>query len=132
VRRVLWHAARQHALRVVAESPKEFEDWLAHEGSPVTSKPELAAAGKVFFAQSCVNCHAVRGTSAKGTYGPDLTHLMSRQTLAAGVIDNDSKGENLAKWLDDPQKIKQGCLMPAFGLTGRDRDFVLDYLKSLK
>ena len=129
------YCGTQHAnmlLRVVAESPGDFEDWLKHEGAPITSKPELAKAEKVFFAQSCVNCHAVRGTTAKGTDGPDLTHLMSRRTLAAGMIENDSSGENLALWLDDPQKVKPGCLMPAFGLTGRERNLVLDYLKSLK
>ncbi len=62
-----------------------------------------------------------RGRHARqGTYAPDLTHLMSRQTLAAGMVPNTA--ENLRQWIADPQKIKPGCLMPAFGLSEQDRE----------
>ncbi len=67
-----------------------------------------------------------------GTYGPDLTHLMRRATLAAGVLANDRAGRNLRQWIADPQKIKPGCLMPAFGLSQRDLDWVVRYLLSLE
>jgi cytochrome c oxidase subunit 2 len=77
-----------------------------------------------------VNCHRIRGTAAVGTYAPDLTHLMSRTTLAAGMIENNE--ENLRHWIANPQAIKQGCLMPAFGLTDRERDLIVDYLLTLR
>ena len=127
----------QHAnmlLRVIVKSPEDFETWLKHEQAdqPTPVSTELLDARNKFMQQSCVTCHRIRGTSAQDRGAPDLTHVMSRQTLAAGMLENDAAGENLTKWVDDPQKIKPGCLMPAFGLTGRDRKLVLDYLKSLK
>ncbi len=128
----------QHAnmlLRVVVDTPQDFDEWLKYEGSNAAAVPtdgELYQPQKTFLSQSCVNCHAIRGTTAKGTYGPDLTHLMSRKTLASGMIENDAEGKNLTDWVNNPQKIKPGCLMPPFGLTGRERDDVLRYLKSLK
>ena len=72
----------------------------------------------------------MRGTPARGDYAPDLTHLMSRQTLASGMMPNTP--ENLRRWVADPQKIKPGCLMPAFGLTERERDDMVRYLLTLR
>ena len=72
----------------------------------------------------------MRGTPAQGTYAPDLTHLMSRETLASGVERNTP--EDLRRWVDDPQAIKPGCLMPAFGLSDRQRDDVVRYLQTLR
>jgi cytochrome c oxidase subunit 2 len=90
-----------------------------------------ARAGKdAFLGQSCVNCHRVRGTTAQGTYAPDLTHLMSRQTLASGMVPNTR--EELQKWLSDPQQTKDGCLMPAFGLSEQQVKLMVDYLTTLK
>jgi cytochrome c oxidase subunit II len=77
-----------------------------------------------------VNCHKVRGTPAIGRFGPDLTHLMSRQTLAAGVLANTP--QNLRSWVDDPQKAKPGCLMPSMKLSGEQLNQVVSYLQSLK
>jgi cytochrome c oxidase subunit 2 len=74
----------------------------------------------------------VRGTPAQGRYAPDLTHLMSRRTLAAGMIGNDPEGTNLRRWVADPQKIKPGCLMPAFGLSDHERDDIVHYLLTLR
>jgi cytochrome c oxidase subunit 2 len=65
-----------------------------------------------------------------GSYAPDLTHLMSRDTLASGVIPNTPK--DLRQWIDDPQSVKPGCLMPAFGLAGHERDVILEYLSTLR
>jgi cytochrome c oxidase subunit 2 len=126
------YCGTQHAnmlLRVYVDPPDKFAEWLANERKKAPDNPANEAQ-KAFQRQSCVNCHAVRGTSAQGTYAPDLTHLMSRQTLASGMIPNTP--DNLERWVDDPQKIKKGCLMPAFGLDKRDRDLVLRYLKSLR
>jgi cytochrome c oxidase subunit 2 len=123
----------QHAnmlLRVVADRPDDFEAWLAHEAAPAE---EVAAAreGKAaFLAESCINCHTVRGTAARGSYAPDLTHLMNRETIGSGMIANTP--ENLHQWVHDPQSIKPGCLMPAFGLDDHQLDLVVEYLKTLK
>ena len=75
-------------------------------------------------------CHGVRGTPAQGTYAPDLTHLMSRQSLASGEIKNSM--DDLKQWVRDPQAIKPGCLMPAFGLSSRDQDLIVQYLGTLR
>jgi cytochrome c oxidase subunit 2 len=77
-----------------------------------------------------VNCHRVRGTPARGSYAPDLTHLMSRKTLASGMVENTP--ENLRRWVADPRQIKPGCLMPAFGLEDREREDIIRYLLTLR
>jgi cytochrome c oxidase subunit II len=127
------YCGTQHAnmlLRVVVDSPGDFESWLGHERQPGAEDAAASAGRTAFLGQSCVNCHRVRGTAAQGSYGPDLTHLMSRQTLASGMIENTP--ENLRRWVADPQQIKPGCLMPAFGLTDRECDDIVSYLLSLR
>jgi cytochrome c oxidase subunit 2 len=127
------YCGTEHAnmlLRVYVDPPEDFERWLANEAKPAVDDPRVAEGRKAFLGQSCVNCHRVRGTPAQGTYAPDLTHLMARQTLAAGMIPNTP--ENLRRWVADPQPIKPGCLMPAFGLSDQARDRIVDYLLSLK
>jgi cytochrome c oxidase subunit 2 len=127
------YCGTQHAnmlLRVIVEPPADFERWLENESQPARDDPAASEGRAAFLGQSCVNCHAVRGTPAHGTYAPDLTHLMSRQTLAAGVVPNTP--ENLQRWVEGPQQIKPGCLMPAFGLTDRQRDLVVGYLRTLR
>lgn len=132
----------QHAgmlLRVEVEQPEVFAAWLDREravagatsASPPAADSVAVARGRTAFESlSCINCHAVRGTPAAGTFGPDLTHLMSRRTLASGMIPNDR--ENLRAWLVDPQSIKPGCLMPSFRLTDAQLDDVVTYLESLR
>jgi cytochrome c oxidase subunit II len=83
-----------------------------------------------FLSSSCVLCHTIRGTSAGAKAAPDLTHLASRQTLAAGTLRN-SPG-HLAGWLVDSQGIKPGNKMPPNSLTGTDLQALLAYLESLK
>jgi cytochrome c oxidase subunit II len=123
----------QHAnmlIRVVVDSPQDFEKWLEHEASPAVDDTGLTDGKASFLAQTCVNCHRVRGTPARGTYAPDLTHLMSRRTLASGMVPNST--EELRRWIDDPQQIKPGCLMPAFGLSVTERDRIVGYLMTLR
>lgn len=103
----------------------------------VSAKPSVVAqtidahdGQLVFEQQACINCHTVAGTVATGRYGPDLTHLMSRETLAAGALPNTP--ENLKKWIDDPNSFKPGCLMPAMHLTDRQDAKITAYLVSLK
>jgi cytochrome c oxidase subunit 2 len=131
------YCGTQHAnmlLRVNVDPPEEFERWLASESkdqAPKDTDPETVRDGRdTFLAQSCVNCHTVRGTRARGSYAPDLTHLMSRQTLASGMVENTP--ENVRRWVADPQPIKQGCLMPAFGLGDREREDIVRYLLTLR
>lgn len=127
------YCGTQHAnmlIRVVADAPSDFEKWLANEQKPAVDDPEARAGRSAFLSQSCVNCHRVRGTPANGSYAPDLTHLASRATLASGVVDNTPA--NLRQWVANPQKIKIGCLMPAFGLSDRQTDDIVRYLRTLR
>jgi cytochrome c oxidase subunit II len=131
------YCGTQHAnmlLRVYVDSPEEFARWLANQKKNAREgdDAEVRKGKEVFLAQSCVNCHRLRGTPARGTFGPDLTHLMSRDMLAAGMIRNDRDGKNLRTWIADPQTTKPGCLMPAFGLSENDLDRVVRYLRSLE
>ncbi|MCE9607283.1 MAG: cytochrome c oxidase subunit II [Planctomycetia bacterium] len=126
------YCGTQHAnmlIRVVAQNPADFDSWLANQSLPAREDPAMSEGKQAFLAQSCINCHRVRGTPAQGGYAPDLTHLMSRQTLASGQIKNTP--EDLNHWVRDPQQIKPGSLMPAFGLPTRDHDLIVRYLNSL-
>ena len=127
------YCGTQHAhmlLRVNVDSSSAFRNWLENQQKPAVDDPAVRTGRDVFLSQSCVNCHRVRGTTARGTYAPDLTHLMSRQTLASGMIPNTR--DQLKAWLMDPQQIKSGCLMPAFGLSGLEADLLVSYLMTLK
>jgi cytochrome c oxidase subunit 2 len=85
---------------------------------------------RVFLSNICVNCHTIRGTTAAGTAGPDLTHVGSRATIAAGVLANDVA--HMRAWLADPQRYKPGSLMPRVPLSAADLDALAAYLGSLK
>jgi cytochrome c oxidase subunit II len=127
------YCGAQHAnmlLRVVVDSPAEFDVWLKDQALAAEDDPREREGRAAFLSQSCVNCHRVRGTPAVGNYAPDLTHLMSRATLASGEIENTR--ENLAHWVRDPQSIKPGCLMPAFGLGDREGELIERYLMTLR
>jgi cytochrome c oxidase subunit 2 len=127
------YCGTQHAnmlLRVIVESPAEFEKWATGQRRNALADDRLEAAQATFLSLSCVNCHTVSGTPAAGTFGPDLSHLMSRDTLGSGVIPNTPK--NLRAWVKDPQAIKPGNLMPDMQLDPRELDAVVSYLSSLK
>ncbi|MBV8436742.1 MAG: cytochrome c oxidase subunit II [Silvibacterium sp.] len=123
----------QHAnmlLRVYVDTPEQFAAWLANQAKPGIQDPSVVAGRHVFETQACMNCHAVQGTAATGRFGPDLTHLMSRDTLASGMIPNTR--DNLRQWIKDPNTIKPGCLMPAMQLSEDQLDQVTNYLETLK
>lgn len=127
------YCGTQHAgmlIRVVAESPVEFDKWIKNEQQPAVEDAAVSKGKQAFLAQTCINCHRIQGTIAKGTYAPDLTHLMSRQTLASGMVPNTP--DNLRRWIADPQKLKEGALMPAFGLSKSDQEAIVRYLLSLR
>jgi cytochrome c oxidase subunit 2 len=85
---------------------------------------------EVFLAKPCASCHTIRGTGALGRTGPDLTHIASRKTLAAGTIPN-TRG-NLAGWILNPQNIKPGTKMPPTSLSSDELYELLAYLESLR
>jgi cytochrome c oxidase subunit 2 len=125
----------EHALMhllVVAEPAAQFDAWLAHErASAVQPGSDAAARGqRVFMTAQCSMCHRVAGTDAGGTVAPDLTHLASRRTLAAGTLPN-TRG-HLAGWIVDPQRVKPGSHMPMNRLTPDDLQSLLDYLQELR
>jgi cytochrome c oxidase subunit 2 len=126
------YCGTQHAnmlIRVIVESQQDFEKWIAAQQPEALGAP--AAPGQAIFQSlSCINCHTVRGTPADGKFGPDLTHLMSRQTLASGMTGNNAA--NLRDWVKDPQRLKPGSLMPDMQLDDRQLDQVVAYLSSLK
>jgi cytochrome c oxidase subunit 2 len=127
------YCGTQHAnmlLRVIVQSPADFARWTASEKQSAVINARIEPGRTRFLSLSCVNCHTVSGTSAIGTFGPDLSHLMSRDTLGAGVIPNTV--ENLRAWVKDPQVIKPGNLMPNMQLNPQELDEVVSYLSSLK
>jgi cytochrome c oxidase subunit 2 len=116
-------------LTVDVQSPEEFERWTQQQKSPAMVSGQVAAGRQVFESNACVNCHTVTGTVANGKFGPDLTHLMSRSTIAAGAATNTQ--DNLRLWVKEPDAIKPGALMPAMQLEDRDVDALVAYLMSL-
>jgi cytochrome c oxidase subunit II len=120
------------AFLVIAHAPADFDRWLEAQRQPAKTPPdETAARGReVFLNGSCVLCHSVRGTIARSAFGPDLTHLASRRTLASGTTPN-TRG-HLAGWILDPQVIKPGTRMPANHLDHHDLHALLAYLESLE
>ncbi len=127
------YCGTQHAnmlLRVIAQEPDDFKKWASEQQRPAMENTQPSEAKAAFESFSCVNCHMVKGTSAIGTFGPDLTHLMSRQTIGAGVLTNTH--ENLRAWVNDPQVAKPGCLMPSMKLTDQQLDQVIAYLEGLR
>lgn len=127
------YCGTQHArmlIRVVVHTPVEFERWVSQQQQAAAEGTGAPEGRKVFFANSCVNCHTIRGTSAQGMFGPDLTHLMSRETLGSGAAPNTP--EKLRAWVGDPQKLKAGCLMPNMQMTDEEADQVSAYLQTLR
>jgi cytochrome c oxidase subunit 2 len=114
------------AFEVVAQSPDDFTAWQAHQKAIATA----GGAGEKVFINNCAGCHAVRGTAAKGAYGPDLTHLQSRRQIAAGLMDNTP--ENLASWISHAQELKPGARMPDIPLSPQELKHLLAYLEELK
>ncbi|WP_372783499.1 cytochrome c oxidase subunit II [Phenylobacterium sp.] len=119
------------AFFVTADSPAAFNTW--REGQlapppPASANPEVAQ-GSALFAARCASCHTVSGTPAGGIVGPELSHLASRETLAAGTIPNDT--QHLNAWIADPAAVKPGVLMPKVPMTAAERAQVVAYLQSL-
>jgi len=117
-------------LRVYADTPDQFAAWVKREQQQGMQDPAVAAGRHEFESQACMNCHAVAGTSAHGQFGPDLTHLASRKTIASGAAENTT--ENLERWIADPDLIKEGSLMPSMHLTPEKVREITAYLNTLQ
>jgi len=115
----------------VTVHPKdEFAQWVAAQQAQAADAPAARAGREVFVSVACINCHTVRGTPANGVFGPDLTHLMSRARIGAGVARNTP--ENLRAWVKDPTSLKPGALMPAMKLSDDKLDQLVAYLVTLR
>ena len=123
----------QHAKmlqRGSVDTPDEFDAWIRAQREPAMEDESAITGRRIFETTACINCHRVRGTAANGRFGPDLTHLMSRATLASGAAENTP--ENLRVWLKNPDAIKPGSLMPAMQLTDAELDALVRYMQSLR
>ncbi len=121
------------AFSVVVQQREEFAAWLSHQSQPAESPQELLAiqGAHLFLANGCSACHTIRGTAAAGVVGPDLTHVGSRLSLAAGILPNDPNA--FERWIGQTHDLKPEVLMPAFHmLPPEDTRALAAYLEGLK
>jgi cytochrome c oxidase subunit 2 len=127
------YCGTQHAkmlLRVSVDTAEDFEVWVRAQRQPGIQQENAIAGKRIFETTACMNCHAVTGTAATGRFGPDLTHLMSRATIASGAAENTP--QNLHLWIENPEAFKPGSLMPAMQLSPADLDDLVRYLETLR
>lgn len=120
------------ALWIVADTQEQFNAWRQNQtqASQPPSTDSQRRGQQVFLSSSCVMCHAINGTTAGANFGPNLTHVGSRNTIAAATLSNTR--EHLSRWIVDSQQFKPGNKMPQNNLGQADLDAVVDYLQSLK
>ena len=126
------HQHAQMAFAIVAESEDQFRSWYENQlkSAPSPTTATQSRGQQVFLSKPCVMCHRIQGTDAGGRVGPNLTHVASRQTIAAGTLQNTR--EQLAAWILNPQNIKPGNRMPPNPMSSEELNALLDYLQSLK
>lgn len=129
------YCGAQHAkmsFHVLALTPAAYADWVnAQRTQAIEPSDARLQAGKQYFMQACAQCHTIRGTEARGTLGPDLTHVGSRHTIAAGMLPNNVGA--LAGWIAGSQHIKPGNQMPSFNeLSGEGLRVLAQYMESLQ
>lgn len=124
------HAKMQFV--VVAESQEAFDAWIQNQqrAAQIPQNPYYEQGLNVFMQSGCAGCHTINGTDAQGKTGPDLTHLGSRLTIAAGALENNKA--NLGGWVADPQGIKPGNKMPNLNLPAEDFRVLIDFLTILE
>lgn len=125
------YCGEKHArmiLLVIAQTPDDYEHWLANQRLPsiAPGTAQQKEGQEVFLTRACSLCHTKRGTLAEGRVGPDLTHLASRQRIAANLLQNDTA--DLAAWATHAQSLKPGVLMP---INGQQLNSLVAYLQSL-
>jgi cytochrome c oxidase subunit 2 len=127
------YCGTQHAkmlLRVYVQPRADFDRWIQEQRQQATVSDAASQGQRIFETTACINCHTVAGTTANGRFGPDLTHLMSRDTIAAGVAANTP--QNLRQWIKNPNAFKPGSLMPAMQLSDQELDALTAYLETLR
>jgi cytochrome c oxidase subunit II len=127
------YCGTEHAkmlIRVYVHTPEDFDRWVKVQQAIADGDPVVADGRLVFERTACINCHSLNNTVGDGRFGPDLTHLMSRDTIAAGAVENTP--ENLRGWIKNPNHLKPGALMPAMNLTDPELDRLVAYLVTLK
>lgn len=130
------YCGEQHAnmkFRVIAQTPSAYQKWLAHQRAPAAAptSQEAMRGEQLFMGGACSLCHTIRGTPARGEYGPDLTHLASRTTIAGGMLPNDTA--DLEAWITHAQSLKPGSPMPDLPqFRGADLRALVTYLQTLK
>jgi cytochrome c oxidase subunit 2 len=127
------YCGTQHAkmlLRVYVQPRADFDRWIQQQRQAASVSSAASQGQQIFETTACINCHTVAGTVANGHFGPDLTHLMSRDTIAAGAAKNTT--ENLRLWILNPDAIKPGSLMPAMQLSDQDLNALTAYLETLR
>jgi cytochrome c oxidase subunit II len=126
------HQHAHMALWVIAETPAQYAAWYNRQLQPAAPPADSVrnAGLKAYLTNSCVMCHSIRGTSSGAGNGPDLTHLGSRRTLAAGTLPNTAG--HLGGWIVDPQSIKPGTNMPPNQLNPEELRALIAYLEGLK
>jgi cytochrome c oxidase subunit 2 len=120
------------AFVVVVDPADEFAEWYENQlrPAPIPSDPNQLKGQEVFLKSRCVMCHSIRGTTAAASVAPDLTHIGSRQTIAAGTLPNTAS--HLGDWILDSQSVKPGNKMPPNELSAEDLEALLAYLETLK
>lgn len=120
------------AFFIVVQPRTAFDTWLADARRPALVPTDSVArrGEELFMHNGCALCHAIAGTDAGGGAAPNLTHVASRRTIAAGMLSNTQ--ENLARWIFDPAMIKPGALMPGFEFSAADMRALVAYLETLK
>lgn len=128
----------QHAdmrIRLFVDSPSAFQAWATRQAEDAASPTGAQArdGAAIFQRSACPACHTIRGTAARGTTGPDLTHVGGRATIAAGMLPNNY--ENLIRWVSDPQGVKIGSKMRYpndVGPSPTEAALLAAYLQSLQ
>jgi cytochrome c oxidase subunit 2 len=130
------YCGEQHAnmkFRVIAQTSNRYQAWLVHQRAPaIAPVSQQAQRGEqVFMESACSLCHTIRGTQALGQFGPDLTHLASRESIAGGMLPNDTA--DLEAWITHAQSLKPGSPMPDLPqFRGADLRALVTYLQGLK
>jgi cytochrome c oxidase subunit II len=127
------YCGTQHAkmlLRVYVQTRDEFDRWIQQQSQAAQITDAVSTGRRIFETTGCINCHAVAGTAANGRFGPDLTHVMSRDTIGSGAAANTPA--NLRLWIRSPDALKPGCKMPAMQLSDEEVNAVAAFLETLR
>jgi cytochrome c oxidase subunit 2 len=120
-------------ITLVAHTPGDFAAWipLAVKEANIPLDPQTAVGRQLFLSLACAGCHTIKGTTAGGKVGPELTHLMSKKSIAGGALSPVNE-ENLKKWISNPPAVKPGTIMPKLDLSQQQIDDIVLFLQTLK